>query len=140
MQGATEIVETEEAIVDAFSMLEDWTERYQYIIDLGRQLPSFPEDWKTEDNLLQGCQSQVWMVPEFNGETITFHAASDSAIVSGLIALLMKVYSGRRPADIVMTPPEFVSAIGLDEHLSPTRSNGLGAMIKRIHALAAANA
>lgn len=140
MQGAPDIVETEEAIVDAFSMLGDWTERYQYIIDLGRQLPAFPDEWKTEENRLHGCQSQVWMVPEFNGDTLTFHAASDSAIVSGLIALLMKVYSGRRPADIVASPPAFVSAIGLDEHLSPTRSNGLGAMIKRIHSLAAAEA
>ena len=137
MQGATDIVETEEAIVDAFSMLDDWTERYQYIIDLGRKLPEFPDQWKTEENRLHGCQSQVWMVPEFDAGRLRFHATSDSAIVAGLIALLLKVYSERQPAEILASPPEFVSAIHLDEHLSPTRSNGLGAMIQRIQALAA---
>jgi len=136
MQGANEIVETEQDIIDAFGLFEDWTERYQYIIDLGRKLPEFPDDWKTEENRLHGCQSQVWMVPEHTGERLKFHATSDSAIVSGLIALLLKVYSDRRPEDIVNTPPEFVSAIELDKHLSPTRSNGLGAMIQKIRQLA----
>lgn len=137
MHGSSEIVETEQAIVDAFALFDDWTDRYQYIIDLGRKLPDFPEEWKTEDNRLHGCQSQVWMVPEEADGRLKFYATSDSAIVSGLIALLLKVYSDRRPEDIVNTPPEFVSEIELDKHLSPTRSNGLGAMIQKIRQLAA---
>ena len=137
MEGASDIVETQEAIIDAFELFDDWTDRYQYIIDLGRSLPEFPEEWKTEENRLHGCQSQVWMVPETIDDRLIFHATSDSAIVAGLIALLLKVYSNRQPADIVVSPPEFIGRVNLDKHLSPTRSNGLGAMVTRIRQLAA---
>ena len=130
--SGTEIAEAQAAIVDAFSLFDDWTDRYQYIIDLGRKLPDLPEADKTEENRLKGCQSQVWITTDFEDGRLHYHAISDSSIVSGLIALMLKVYSGRRPAEIVASPPEFVKAIQLEEHLSPTRSNGLHALIQKI--------
>jgi len=140
-----EILETQTEIVETFSFFDDWTDRYQYIIDLGRELPDLGADQKTESNRLKGCQSQVWIIPETRGERLHFDAMSDSAIVCGLIALMLKVYSDRKPADIIATPPEFIREIELESHLSPTRSNGLSAMVKQIRqfaveALAAANA
>ena len=102
-----------------------------------RKLPDLPEKFKTEDYRLHGCQSQVWLVAKPVDGVLEFQAISDSAIVSGLIAILMRVYSGRSPADISNTPPDFIQAIGLDEHLSPTRSNGLHAMIDAIRGHAA---
>ncbi|MCW0423676.1 SufE family protein [Xanthomonas sacchari] len=117
------------AIAEEFGFFGDWSERYQYLIDLGRKLPAFPEHWKTEEHRLHGCQSMVWIVPEGNAERLVFHAISDSAIVSGLIHLALRVYSGRSAADILATAPDFVAAIGLGKHLSPTRSNGLAALL-----------
>ncbi|MBB6366369.1 cysteine desulfuration protein SufE [Xanthomonas sacchari] len=117
------------AIAEEFGFFGDWSERYQYLIDLGRKLPVFPEHWKTEEHRLHGCQSMVWIVPEGNAERLVFHAISDSAIVSGLIYLALRVYSGRSAADILATAPDFVAAIGLGKHLSPTRSNGLAALL-----------
>ncbi|MEL4892856.1 SufE family protein [Xanthomonas protegens] len=117
------------AIAEEFGFFGDWSERYQYLIDLGRKLPAFPEHWKTEEHRLHGCQSMVWIVPEGNAERLVFHAISDSAIVSGLIYLALRVYSGRSAADILATAPDFVAAIGLGKHLSPTRSNGLAALL-----------
>ncbi|WP_295960011.1 SufE family protein [uncultured Xanthomonas sp.] len=117
------------AIAEEFGFFGDWSERYQYLIDLGRKLPAFPEHWKTEEHRLHGCQSMVWIVPEGNAERLVFHAISDSAIVSGLIYLALRVYSGRSAADILDTAPDFVAAIGLGKHLSPTRSNGLAALL-----------
>ncbi|WP_026144519.1 SufE family protein [Xanthomonas sp. SHU 199] len=117
------------AIAEEFGFFGDWSERYQYLIDLGRKLPAFPEHWKTEEHRLHGCQSMVWIVPEGNAERLVFHAISDSAIVSGLIYLALRVYSGRSAADILATAPDFVAAIGLGKHLSPTRSNGLTALL-----------
>lgn len=129
--------EAQRAIVEEFAYFGDWSERYQYLIDLGRKLPPFPENWKTEANRLHGCQSQVWVVPEGDAERLHIHAVSDSAIVSGLIALVLRVYSGRPAAEILATEPGFVEKIGLKAHLSPTRSNGLAALLGKIRAIAA---
>ena len=120
------------AIVDEFSFFGDWTERYQYLIDLGRKLPAFPESLRTEENKVHGCQSQVWLVASGDRNRLHFQAASDSAIVSGLIALLLRVYSDRSAQEIIDTPPRFIEALGLAKHLSPTRNNGLAAMFKTI--------
>ena len=124
--------EAQQSIADEFSFFSDWTERYQYLIDLGRKLPPFPDALKTEANKVQGCQSQVWLVAEGDRDRLEFRAISDSAIVSGLIALLLRVYSGRPAREIVDTEPLFIEAIGLAKHLSPTRSNGLAAMLKTV--------
>jgi cysteine desulfuration protein SufE len=129
----------QDAIVEEFAYFGDWTERYQYLIDLGRQLPPFPAEWKTEDFRVHGCQSMVWLVPSGNPGSMHFDAASDSAIVAGLIALVLRVYSDRSAQEIVDTAPRFIESIGLAKHLSPTRSNGLAAMLARLKAFAAAS-
>lgn len=130
--------QAQQEIVDEFAFFGDWTERYQYLIDLGKQLPAFPDDLKIEDYRVHGCQSMVWLVPSGNADKLHFQATSDSAIVSGLIALVLRVYSDRSARDIVATDPRFIEAIGLAKHLSPTRSNGLAAMLAKIKAYAAA--
>lgn len=122
----------QDAIIDEFSFFGDWTERYQYLIDLGRKLAPFREEWKTEANKVHGCQSQVWLVASGDANRLEFAATSDSAIVTGLIALLLRVYSGRSAQAIVATEPRFVDSIGLAKHLSPTRSNGLAAMLQTV--------
>ena len=122
----------QDAIAEEFAYFGDWTERYQYLIDLGRKLPAFPDALKTDENKVQGCQSQVWMVANGDAQRLEFHAISDSAIVSGLIALLLRVYSLRGAQEILDTAPGYIEAIGLAKHLSPTRSNGLAAMLQRI--------
>ncbi|MDP6436148.1 MAG: SufE family protein [Gammaproteobacteria bacterium] len=124
-------------LIDEFQLFDNWLDRYQYLIDLGRKLPEFPEQLKNEDCRLHGCQSQVWLRAETDNDRLVFQAISDSAIVSGLIAVLMRVYSGRTPREILDTHPDFIDAIGLHEHLSPTRSNGLHAMIDAIKGHAA---
>ena len=134
--SAADLTAAQQEIVDTFGLLEDWTDRYQYLIDLGRQLPPLPEEFKTEQYRLKGCQSQVWIKTEVRDGLMHSLATSDSAIVAGLIALLLKVYGDRRPADILATPPDFIRQIQLDEHLSPTRSNGLAAMIQQIRQMA----
>jgi cysteine desulfuration protein SufE len=121
--------EAQAAIAEEFAFFGDWSERYQYLIDLGRKLPTFPEEWKTKEHRLLGCQSMVWIVPEGNAEALRFHAISDSAIVSGLIYLALRVYSGRSAAEILATEPTYIQDIGLSRHLSPTRSNGVAAML-----------
>ena len=121
--------EAQAAIADEFAFFGDWSERYQYLIDLGRKLPPFPEDWKTDEHRLHGCQSLVWIVAEGDAARLDFHAISDSAIVSGLVYLALRVYSGRSAEDIVATEPDYIAAIGLGQHLSPTRSNGLAALL-----------
>ena len=133
----TNISRAQEELVEEFELFDNWLDRYQYLIDLGRKLPEFPAELKTEDYRLQGCQSQVWLKAGEEDGTLNFQAISDSAIVSGLIAVLLRVYSGRRPQEILDTRPEFIDAIGLHEHLSPTRSNGLHAMIDAIRGHAA---
>lgn len=117
------------AIQDEFAFFSDWSERYQYLIDLGRKLPAFPEEWKTEEHRLLGCQSMVWIVPQGDARRLDFHAVSDSAIVSGLIYLALRVYSGRSAAEIIATDADYIASIGLAKHLSPTRSNGLAALL-----------
>lgn len=122
-------ISAQAAIDEEFGFLSDWTERYQYLIDLGRKLPPFPDDWRIDIHRLHGCQSLVWIVAEGDAERLVFHAASDSAIVSGLIQLALRVYSHRSAAEILATDPDYISAIGLSKHLSPTRSNGLAALL-----------
>ncbi len=132
--------EAQQAIAAEFAFFGDWTERYQYLIDLGRKLAPFPDALKTDEHKVSGCQSQVWLVPRGNAQRMDFLATSDSSIVSGLIALLLRVYSGRSADEILATEPRFIEAIGLARHLSPTRSNGLAAMLAKVkeHARAAA--
>ena len=121
--------EAQAAIADEFAFFGDWSERYQYLIDLGRKLPEFPDAWKTEEHRLHGCQSMVWIVPSGGAGRLDFAAVSDSAIVSGLVFLALRVYSGRPAAEILATEPDYIAAIGLAKHLSPTRSNGLAALL-----------
>ncbi len=120
------------AIAEEFGYFSDWSERYQYLIDLGRKLPPFPDALKTEQHRLLGCQSMVWIVAEGDADALEFHAISDSTIVSGLIYLALRVYSGRSAADILATPADYISGIGLSKHLSPTRSQGLAALLQFI--------
>jgi len=133
----TSAAEAQAAIAEEFAFFGDWTERYQYLIDLGRQLPPFPDERKTEENRVHGCQSMVWLIPSGDASRMHFDAASDSAIVSGLIALVLRVYSNRSAREIVETEPTFIQEIGLAKHLSPTRSNGLAAMLAKLKAYAA---
>ena len=120
------------AIAEEFAFFGDWTERYQYLIDLGRKLAPFPDALKIDEYKVTGCQSQVWLVPSGDAQRLDFRAVSDSSIVSGLIALLLRVYSGRPATEILATEPRFIEAIGLAKHLSPTRSNGLASMLARV--------
>lgn len=128
-----EVLAAQRELVDEFSLFDNWMDKYQYIIDLGRRLPEFPEADRREENRIKGCQSQVWFTSRVHNDRLEFRAISDAAIVSGLIALLLRIYSGRRPADIVEAPAEFVTALGFEQHLSPTRSNGLSSMLSAIH-------
>ncbi|MEN4902708.1 SufE family protein [Luteimonas sp. TWI1416] len=121
--------QAQRAIADEFAFFSDWSERYQYLIDLGRKLPPLPDSDKTETNRLLGCQSMVWIVASGDADRLDFAAASDSAIVSGLIYLALRVYSGRSARDIVDTDASYIADIGLAKHLSPTRSNGLAALL-----------
>ena len=125
-------------IAEEFAFFGDWTERYQYLIDLGKQLPPFPESDKAEQYRVHGCQSMVWLVPSGDASNMHFEAVSDSAIVYGLIALVLRVYSDRSAQEILDTEPQFIAAIGLAKHLSPTRSNGLAAMLAKLKGYAAA--
>lgn len=126
------IAEEQEELIDEFAFFDDWMQRYEYLIDLGRKLPPLDEAFKRDEFKLKGCQSQVWLVGEKKDDRLVFHAISDAAIVSGIIALLLRVYSNRTPREIVDTDPDFIPAIGLDAHLSPSRKNGLGAMLTAI--------
>ncbi|WP_148268190.1 SufE family protein [Pseudoxanthomonas spadix] len=128
------------AIKEEFAFFSDWAERYQYLIDLGRKLPPFPDAWKTEEHRLLGCQSMVWIVPQGDAQRLEFQAVSDSAIVSGLIFLALRVYSGRPAAEILATEPDYIADIGLAKHLSPTRSNGLASLLAFIRKTAQAAA
>jgi cysteine desulfuration protein SufE len=131
-----EVEQAQNELVEEFQFFDNWMDRYQYIIDLGRRLPEFPEDQRIEKNKIKGCQSQVWFTAEKSDGRLQFQAISDAAIVSGLIALLLRVYSNRLPEEIVGAHTDFVSALQLEQHLSPTRSNGLAAMLKAIHGFA----
>ena len=133
-------VEAQQAITDEFAFFGDWSERYQYLIDLGRRLPPMPEDAKSEANRVQGCQSKVWITATGDATRLEFDAASDSSIVAGLVYLALRVYTGRSAADILATQPEYIERIGLSRHLSPTRSNGLSSVLQFIQSRAAAMA
>ncbi|HEX5693454.1 MAG TPA: SufE family protein [Arenimonas sp.] len=124
--------EAQATIAEEFSFFGDWSERYQYLIDLGRKLPPFPDELKTEEHRLHGCQSMVWIVAEGDAADLDFRAVSDSSIVSGLIYLALRVYSGRSAEEILATTPDYIADIGLAKHLSPTRSNGLAALLQFI--------
>lgn len=126
------INEVQDEIVEEFSMFDDWMDRYALLIELGNSLEKLDEKYKVEDNLIEGCQSRVWVHAEYKDGKIYFQAESDAVIVKGIIALLIKVLSGHTPDEIINTDLYFVEKIGLREHLSPTRSNGLVSMIKQI--------
>lgn len=126
------IKEIQDEIIDEFSMFDEWDERYQYVIDLGKSLPLIDEQYKTEDNIIKGCQSKVWLHAEENNGNIVFTADSDAILTKGLIAIMIRVFSGQKPAAILEADTAFVDEIGLKEHLSPTRANGLVSMIKQI--------
>ncbi len=123
---------SQDEIIDSFSFFSEWLDRYQYLIDLGRKLPPLSDEEKSDDKLLAGCQSQVWLLLEGDASEVTIRANSDAAIVSGLIALLIEVYSGCTAQQIVSTEPYFIEEIGLSDHLSLTRANGLQAMLGAI--------
>ena len=132
------IQEIQDEIIAEFSDFDDWLDRYQLLIDLGSEQEPLPVEYKTDNNLIEGCQSRVWLQADYADGKVYFRAESDAMIVKGIVSLLIKVYSGRTPDEILNTEPRFVEAIGLKEHLSPTRSNGLLAMIRqmKLYALA----
>ena len=126
------IKEIQEEIIDEFSMFEDWMERYEYIIELGKSIPLIDDAYKKDENLIVGCQSKVWLHSEFEQDTLTFSADSDAILTKGIVALLLRVLNHQKPMDILNADLYFVDEIGLKEHLSPTRANGLVSMIKQI--------
>jgi cysteine desulfuration protein SufE len=129
----SDISQIQADLVDEFEMFEDWMSRYEHVIDLGRQLPDFPEQWKTDTNKIQGCQSQVWVNMEMRDGKLHIDGTSDASIVSGLVASVLRVYSDQAPSDILNTKPDFINEIGFNDHLSPTRSNGLHSMLRSIY-------
>lgn len=126
------IEEVQQAIIADFSVYDDWMDKYTYLIELGNELEPIDAAYKVDQNLIRGCQSRVWLQQRLDGEKIIFEAESDALIVKGLVALLLKVFSGRTPQEILDAEPYFIDEIGLKQHLSPTRSNGLMAMVKQI--------
>lgn len=132
------INDIQDEIIEEFEGFTDWMDRYAYIIDMGNAVPPLDERYKTADNIIEGCQSRVWLQADYDGKVITFQADSDAIIVKGIIAMLVRVLSGRTPQEILDADLYFIDKIGLHEHLSPTRSNGLLAMIKQIRTYALA--
>ncbi|WP_158209749.1 SufE family protein [Myroides phaeus] len=132
------IKETQEEIIDEFSMFDDWMERYEYIIELGKGLPLIDAQYQVEENLIKGCQSQVWLYAEESNGNIVFTANSDAILTKGIIAILIRVFSGHKAEDILNADLSFIDEIGLKEHLSPTRANGLVSMVKQIRMYALA--
>lgn len=126
------IKEKQDEIVDEFSMFDDWMQRYEYIIELGKTLPLIDEQYKTDDNIIKGCQSKVWLHAEKNDDKIDFTADSDAILTKGIIAILVRAFSNQKAKDILEANTDFIEQIGLKEHLSPTRANGLVSMIKQI--------
>lgn len=129
----TEIAEIQQQLVAEFELFDDWMSRYEHVIDLGKQLPEFPQEWKTEENRIHGCQSQVWLNMQMQDGKLRIDGISDAAIVSGLIAIVLRVYSNQAPQDILDARPDFIKDIGFTNHLSPTRSNGLHSMLRAIY-------
>ncbi|MBP7901012.1 MAG: SufE family protein [Gammaproteobacteria bacterium] len=128
-----DIQTTIEQLVERFAFFSDWKDRYQYLIDLGKKLPAFDDSWQTDANQIHGCQSQVWLKIEREDNRYYLHAKSEATIVAGMIALLLWVYNGRTKEEILTTPLDFLGKIGLMQHLSPSRANGLYNMIKHLH-------
>lgn len=126
------IEEIQNEIIDEFSMFDDWEERYQYMIDLGKELPLINEQYKTNDNIIKGCQSKVWVHAEMKDDKLNFTADSDAIITKGIIAILIRAFSNQHPKDIIDADNSFIDKIGLKEHLSPTRANGLVSMVKQL--------
>jgi len=126
------IKEIQEEIIDEFSMFDDWMQRYEYIIDLGKSLQVINDEHKVEENLIKGCQSKVWLYSELEDDKIKYSADSDAILTKGIVALLLRVYSDQKPEDILAAETHFIDEIGLKEHLSPTRANGLVSMLKQI--------
>lgn len=126
------IKEIQNEIVEEFSMFDDWMQRYEYIIELGKSLPLIKEEYKTEANLIKGCQSKVWLQGEETADKITFTADSDAILTKGIIAILIRAFSNQKAKDILDADVDFIDEIGLKEHLSATRANGLVSMIKNI--------
>jgi cysteine desulfuration protein SufE len=126
------IKDIQNEIVDEFSLFDDWMQRYEYIIELGKSLPLIDEQYKTEDNIIKGCQSKVWVHGEQNQDKIVFTADSDAILTKGIIAILIRTFSNQKAQDILEANTDFIDEIGLKEHLSPTRANGLVSMIKQI--------
>ena len=139
MQENKSLQEAENEVVDTFSMYEEWLDKYEYLIDLGKNLEAYPEECKTEDKLIKGCQSRVWLDYKVQDGRIYFKADSDAIITKGIISLLISVYSGRTPEEIASSDFGFIEKIGLKENLSPTRANGLASMIATIKAVALEN-
>ncbi|MEN1729419.1 MAG: SufE family protein [Pseudomonadota bacterium] len=133
------IENAQQDIISEFDLFDDWMDRYQYLIDLGKKLPPLGPSEKTDDRLLSGCQSNVWLLSEGTQAELHFKANSDAAIVSGLIALLLRVYSGRSAEEILDSEPHFIDEIGLSQHLSATRANGLASMVRGIRNIARAS-
>ncbi|MBS7245579.1 MAG: SufE family protein [Candidatus Cryptobacteroides sp.] len=132
------LLETENEIISEFSMFDDWLDKYEYIIDLGKSLDSFPESSKTDEKLIKGCQSRVWLDWKTEDGKLYFQADSDAIITRGIISLLIRIYSGRTPEEILASDFSVVEKIGLKQNLSPTRANGLLSMIDTIRSAAAA--
>ncbi|MGB7784672.1 MAG: SufE family protein [Salinimicrobium sp.] len=132
------IKEIQEDIVEEFEMFDDWMQRYEHMIELGKSLPLIEEQYKTDDNLIKGCQSKVWVHAEMDGDKLVFTADSDAIITKGIIAILVRTFSNQHPKDIIEADTQFIDEIGLKEHLSPTRANGLVSMIKQLKMYAVA--
>jgi cysteine desulfuration protein SufE len=126
------IAEIQQEIIEEFELFDDWEQKYEYIIDLGKKLPTLPESEKTEDRIIKGCQSRVWLKSELKDGKIHYSADSDAIIVKGLVSLLLRVYNQQVPQEIVAAEPEFIDKIGLSQHLAQTRSNGLRSMVKQM--------
>ncbi|HSZ25696.1 MAG TPA: SufE family protein [Cytophagaceae bacterium] len=126
------ITETQDQIIEDFSLMDDWDDKYAYLIELGKKITPLSQEYKTEKNIIKGCQSKVWIISKLEDGKIFFQADSDALIVKGLIALLLKTYSGYSPEEIISTEPYFIDKIGMQQHLSMTRSNGLASMVKQI--------
>jgi len=132
------IKEIQDEIVSEFEMFDDWMQRYEYMIDLGKDLPLIEDQYKTDKNIIKGCQSKVWVHAELDGDKLQFTADSDAIITKGIIAILIRTFSSQHPADIIDANTDFIDEIGLKEHLSPTRANGLVSMIKQLKMYAVA--
>jgi len=132
----SQVQTAQQELIENFGFFDDWMDRYGFLIDMGKDLPAYPAEHLNDGWKISGCQSQVWLHPEHRDGRLHFAGKSDASIVSGLIAVLLNVYSDREPADIVASKPDFVREIGFGEHLSPTRSNGLHAMLKAIYTYA----